>query len=360
MYGYHLLCLYVSKNIPAVSTEVVSQEESEDKNTTVKDISIPAPEEDSKKEHNEPTATPVQQVTVETESDEGLQVAAEIQAGEEEEGAEEMTEEERMTQQLKATDDLVQISEEDGEEDEERDDEPETQCSSQKNNSDHQYFSGDFTKVQAKETDEKFNDREDDIDEMEEEEEEEEQEQVEPRHPLSTVATNFSAQVSEPDAMMNHGEKLDTHLSEDEEVEEEEEEFEEEREDASNKVSPTVVIELQSDDEDEVEEEEEDDGEDEGEEELDEAEDEEMDSVSHRSEVTDESETYDMTRGNLGLLEQAIALKAEQTARSSEESRSPEQLSYHSADERSSKMADTPRRGYYGKSTGGTANALYL
>lgn len=358
-----MLCLYVSKNIPAVSTEVVSQEESEHKNTTVKDISIPTPEEDSKKEYIEPTATPIQQVTVETESDEGLQVAAEIQAGEEEEGdgAEEMTEEERMTQQLKATDDPVQISEEDGEEDEGRDDEPETQCSSQKNNSDHQYFSGDFTKVQAKETDEKFNDREDDIDEVEEEEEEEEQEQeqVEPRHPLSTVATDFSAQVSEPDAMTNHDEKLDTHLSEDEEVEEEEEEFEEEREDASNKVSPTVVIELQSDDEDEVEEEEEDDGEDEGEEELDEAEDEEMDSVSHRSEVTDESETYDMTRGNLGLLEQAIALKAEQTARSSEESRSPEQLSYHSADERSSKMADTPRRGYYGKGTVCTANALY-
>ncbi|XP_053172899.1 myelin transcription factor 1 [Scomber japonicus] len=36
------------------------------------------------------------------------------------------------------------------------------------------------------------------------------------------------------------------------------------------------------------------------------------DSLSHRSTVTDESEMFDMTRGNLGLLEQAIALKAEQ------------------------------------------------
>ncbi|XP_060750724.1 myelin transcription factor 1 isoform X1 [Tachysurus vachellii] len=337
-------------------TEVISQEEPEEKNIEVKDISIPVAEDESKKEHLEPEATPIQQVTVETESEVGLNVAEEIQAGGEEEGdgSEDMTEEERMTQQLKAADDPVQISEGDGEEEEEEenDEEHETQCSSQKNNSDHQYFSGDFNKVQAKETDEKLNDQEDDTDEMEEEEEEEEeeQEQVEPRHSPSTVATSFSAQVSEPDAMTDSGEKPNTHLSEDEEAEEEEEEEDEDEdeEDASNKASPTVVIELQSDDEDEIEEEEEDDGEDEGEEEVDEAEDEEMDSVSHRSEVTDESESYDMTRGNLGLLEQAIAMKAEQTARSSEESRSPEQQSYHSADERSSKIAEnTPRKGYY-------------
>lgn len=36
------------------------------------------------------------------------------------------------------------------------------------------------------------------------------------------------------------------------------------------------------------------------------------DSLSQRSGVTDESELFDMSRGNLGLLEQAIALKAEQ------------------------------------------------
>ena len=40
--------------------------------------------------------------------------------------------------------------------------------------------------------------------------------------------------------------------------------------------------------------------------------DEDEDSLSQRSTVTDESEMFDMTRGNLGLLEQAIALKAEQ------------------------------------------------
>lgn len=36
------------------------------------------------------------------------------------------------------------------------------------------------------------------------------------------------------------------------------------------------------------------------------------DSLSQRSNMTDESEIFDITRGNLGLLEQAIALKAEQ------------------------------------------------
>lgn len=36
------------------------------------------------------------------------------------------------------------------------------------------------------------------------------------------------------------------------------------------------------------------------------------DSLSQRSTMTDESEIFDVTRGNLGLLEQAIALKAEQ------------------------------------------------
>lgn len=36
------------------------------------------------------------------------------------------------------------------------------------------------------------------------------------------------------------------------------------------------------------------------------------DSLSQRSTMTEESEMFDMTRGNLGLLEQAIALKAEQ------------------------------------------------
>lgn len=40
--------------------------------------------------------------------------------------------------------------------------------------------------------------------------------------------------------------------------------------------------------------------------------DDDKDSLSQRSSVTDESETLDVSRGNLGLLEQAIALKAQQ------------------------------------------------
>ncbi|KAJ3586383.1 hypothetical protein NHX12_012781, partial [Muraenolepis orangiensis] len=70
---------------------------------------------------------------------------------------------------------------------------------------------------------------------------------------------------------------------------------------ASSSSSPDV-IEVRSDRSDER------DGENGGEDERDRDE----DSLSQRSAVTDESEMFDMTRGNLGLLEQAIALKAEQ------------------------------------------------
>uniref|UniRef100_A0AAY5ETQ7 Myelin transcription factor 1 domain-containing protein n=1 Tax=Electrophorus electricus TaxID=8005 RepID=A0AAY5ETQ7_ELEEL len=315
-------------------SEECSQEETEDTNAVVEDIPTPAPAEETKKEQVETETTPIQQVTVETESEEGLQVAAEIQAGEEEEAEveEDMTEEERMTQHLKASDEPLQIAEEDVDEDEDQDEEDESQCLSQKNNSDHQYFSGDFNKLQVKETEEKANSQEEEADE---EEEEEEQAHEEPVHSPNALATSSPVQVLGPETMTTSSEKPDTLLSEEEEEEEEEEDEdeEEEREEAPCKASPTVVIELNSEEEDEEEDEDE--------------EEEEVDSVSHRSEVTDESETYDMTRGNLGLLEQAIALKAEQTARSSEESCSPDQHSYHSPDEKNSK--DAARRGYYGK-----------
>uniref|UniRef100_A0A3B5KZE3 Myelin transcription factor 1 domain-containing protein n=1 Tax=Xiphophorus couchianus TaxID=32473 RepID=A0A3B5KZE3_9TELE len=70
-----------------------------------------------------------------------------------------------------------------------------------------------------------------------------------------------------------------------------------------------------AEEEEEEEEEDEDDGaveEEEEEEEEDEDRGEELDRVSEGSGVTDDSENWDMTRGNLGLLEQAIALKAEE------------------------------------------------
>ncbi|XP_073795280.1 myelin transcription factor 1 isoform X8 [Danio rerio] len=320
-----------------------SQVNLEEKETPIRQTS-PVPEIEIEKEEANIESTPIQQITMDTEAEEELQVAEEIQAREEEveEEAEEITEEERVTQQLKETDEPVTTVEEEEEDDEEDEEgEEETQCLSQKNNSDHQYFSGDFGKMQTKETGELERDSEDE-DEEGDEEEEEEQSQVEPSSLMAPVPT-VSAQ--ELDVMTHGNINLDHHLGEDEE----EEEDEDERDDASDKDSPTVVIELGSDGEEEEEEEEEDDGEEE-EEEIDEADDDDLDSMSQRSEVTDDSETYDMTRGNLGLLEQAIALKAEQTGHSSEESYSPEQQPYHSLDDRTSKVMDiAARRAYYGK-----------
>lgn len=321
-----------------ISLEEISQMDSEEKKTPVRETSTPVLESEIEKEEADIEATSIQQLTMDAEAEEGLQVAEEIQAREEEveEEAEEITEEERVTQQLKETDEPVTTVEEE-EEEEEEEGEEETQCLNQKNNSDHQYFSGDFGKIQTKEIGETEKDSEDDEDE--EEDEEEIQSQVEPSSLISPV---HAASAQELDVMTHSNINLNHPLGEDEE-----EEDEEERDDASDKDSPTVVIELGSEGEEEEEEEEEDDGE---EEEPDEADDDELDSMSQRSEVTDDSETYDMTRGNLGLLEQAIALKAKQTGCSSEESYSPEQQCYHSSEERMSKTMDiTARRAYYGK-----------
>ncbi|XP_051517418.1 myelin transcription factor 1-like isoform X3 [Myxocyprinus asiaticus] len=320
-----------------------SQVDQEGNKTTVRDTSSPVRENESEKEQVNTEVTSIQQITMDTETEEELQVAAEIQAREEEveEEGEDITEEERVTQQLKQTEEPVQTVEEEEEEEEEGGEE-ETQCLSQKNNSDHQYYSGDFGKVQTKEIGETEKDSEDDDDEEEEEgDEEEELTPVETSESLMAPVTTALAQELEPHMITHSNIEPDHPLGEDEE---EEEDDEEERDDASDKASHTVVIELGSEGEEE-EEEEEDEGE---EEEADEADDEDLDSMSHRSEVTDDSETYDMTRGNLGLLEQAIALKAEQIGRSSEESLSSEQQHYHSPEERMSQAMDiTARRGYY-------------
>uniref|UniRef100_A0A8C7JCC2 Myelin transcription factor 1 n=1 Tax=Oncorhynchus kisutch TaxID=8019 RepID=A0A8C7JCC2_ONCKI len=127
--------------------------------------------------------------------------------------------------------------------------------------SDHQYSSGDYSRHPAKEEGDEEEEKKGE--EKEEEEEEEEKEEVE----------------------------------EEEEEEEEEEteagEVEEEDHDSHKAPPTTVVIEIRSEEEEEEEEEED-------------------DCLSQGSGVTDDSETWDMTRGNLGLLEQAIALKAEQ------------------------------------------------
>lgn len=76
------------------------------------------------------------------------------------------------------------------------------------------------------------------------------------------------------------------------------------------------------------------------------------DSLSQRSTVTDESEMFDMTRGNLGLLEQAIALKAEQVkpAGPRELLRAPDihHQRYFTMEDRP-KHLDIIRKSYFGK-----------
>ncbi|XP_029994563.1 myelin transcription factor 1 isoform X2 [Sphaeramia orbicularis] len=76
------------------------------------------------------------------------------------------------------------------------------------------------------------------------------------------------------------------------------------------------------------------------------------DSLSQRSTMTEESEMFDMTRGNLGLLEQAIALKAEQVkpAGPRELLRAPDihHQRYFTMDDRP-KHLDVIRKSYFSK-----------
>ncbi|XP_074145041.1 myelin transcription factor 1 isoform X5 [Sminthopsis crassicaudata] len=75
------------------------------------------------------------------------------------------------------------------------------------------------------------------------------------------------------------------------------------------------------------------------------------DAHSQKSAVTDESDMYDMmTRGNLGLLEQAIALKAEQVRVVREPGRLPAEAGKPlPADGKPSRPLDTVRKNYYSK-----------
>lgn len=86
--------------------------------------------------------------------------------------------------------------------------------------------------------------------------------------------------------------------------------------------------------------------------------DDDKDSLSQRSTMTDESEIFDISRGNLGLLEQAIALKAEQVQPAGQRERfcSPDvhQQRYITVEDRP-KHLDALRRSYFNK--GGTQSA---
>ncbi|XP_029576021.1 myelin transcription factor 1 isoform X4 [Salmo trutta] len=329
--------------------------EDTEKEKSVEFDTIAAPEAEALQEDTEAATTTQQQASTEAEGEteaetatdrrkEEVQEVAEIQAAEEEEEEEEeedegTVEEYRTTEQPKGNDETGRTEieekqkEEVGDEEEEEEEgveeekEEERQCVGQEN-SDHQYSSGDYSRHQAK--------VEGDEEEEEEEKEEEEEEEVVHVEPAISLASSTLAQGCEDTEVAPEEVKIGTPLTEEEEEEEEgEEETEagevEEEDQESHKASPTtVVIEIRSEEEEEEEED---------------------DCLSQGSGVTDDSETWDMTRGNLGLLEQAIALKAEQVRGPHDDQQSPEDQRYHSPEDRASKPMDPAmrHRGHHSK-----------
>ncbi|XP_074537390.1 myelin transcription factor 1-like isoform X3 [Halichoeres trimaculatus] len=298
-------------------------------------------------------------------------------------------EEEREVTELKEAEDEEEEEEEAAEEEEEEEEKVEEEQREQRGimleerqmmsqeNSDHQYSSGDY-KHQAKELTEKQSQRDEPEDEEEEEEDEQEEQEVEEeeerdeREVHQEVDTLYTlsphTQGSEAEDSIRE-EKVSTPMTEEEEEddeqegerEEEEEEderqgeeegevlVEEEEEDReSSKGSPTtVVIEVRSEEDDDEEDEEEEE-EDEEEDEEEEGE-EEQDRVSEGSGITDDSENWDMTRGNLGLLEQAIALKAGEVRGGQESQSSPEYHPYSSSSKSSEPATAARRPSHYSK-----------
>ncbi|NXC12615.1 MYT1 factor, partial [Corythaeola cristata] len=162
-------------------------------------------------------------------------------------------------------------------------------------------------KAEAEEED----DEDDDEDEDEEEEEEEEEEDEEEEEEEDEEEEEMTPEVICEEA---------PHTSQDTQKSHCEGQF-------SPKPEYSVIVEVRSDD------------------------DKDDDARSQKSAVTDESEMYDMmTRGNLGLLEQAIALKAEQVKIVREPSRLPgDHVKHFQVDEKQSKPLDSIRKSYYGK-----------
>ncbi|KAM3617750.1 uncharacterized protein V6R79_010519 [Siganus canaliculatus] len=220
-------------------------------------------------------------------------------------------------------------------------------------NSDHLYSSGDYS----------HHVRESTVGQSKREEQEEEEEEEDEREVHQEVDTPYTlsphTQGSETEVSLRE-EKFNTPLAEEEEEEEEEdveqvddkeaeekrqtkgadgeeEEEEDDKEDQnSSKASPpTVVIEVRSEEDEEEED---------AEEEEDEEDGEEQDRVSEGSGITDDSENWDMTRGNLGLLEQAIAMKAEEVKGSQDMQNSPDYHPYSSSS-KISEPGSAARRG---------------
>ncbi|XP_054464907.1 myelin transcription factor 1 [Anoplopoma fimbria] len=285
------------------------------------------------------------QSSEEPEEDGGVRVLRETKEEEEEEADEEKEEEEQQERQENILEEKV----------------IERHMVSQEN-SDHQYSSGDYNH-QAKESTEDQR-KEQEEEEEEEEEEEGEEEEGDEREIHQEIDTPYTlsprTQGSETELSLRE-EKVSTPMTEEEEEDEDEREEEEderqgeevgevdEEEDRdSSKASPTtVVIEVRSeedDDEDDDDEEEE-----EEEEEEEDYEGDEQDRVSEGSGITDDSENWDMTRGNLGLLEQAIALKAEEVKGGQEARSSPDYQPYSTSSKSSEPAAVGRRTAHYSK-----------
>uniref|UniRef100_A0A6Q2Z093 Myelin transcription factor 1 domain-containing protein n=1 Tax=Esox lucius TaxID=8010 RepID=A0A6Q2Z093_ESOLU len=156
---------------------------------------------------------------------------------------------------------VVAREEEHSEEEEEEEEEPQQprEAGMTQRAFDHPYFTGDIHQQQDKA-------------EEDEDEEEYEDERREPEHQARTNQNYNSHRTSPLENYKPHRVSPTQHYT------------------SHKALVASEIIEVHGDDEEEVDD----------------------DSLSQRSTVTDESEMYDMTRGNLGLLEQAIALKAEQ------------------------------------------------
>ncbi|NWV61242.1 MYT1 factor, partial [Malurus elegans] len=164
-------------------------------------------------------------------------------------------------------------------------------------------------KAEAEEEDEEDEEEEDDDEEEEEEEDEEDEEEEEEEE-------DEEEEEMAPEVICEEA----PHTSQDTQKSHCEGQF-------SPKPEYSVIVEVRSDD------------------------DKDDDARSQKSAVTDESEMYDMmTRGNLGLLEQAIALKAEQVKIVREPSRLPgEHVKHFQVEDKQNKPLDSIRKSYYGK-----------
>ncbi|MFT7800959.1 myelin transcription factor 1 isoform X4 [Arapaima gigas] len=219
----------------------------------------------------------------------------------------------RLVAHVKEDDEDKDLDDDEDEEDDEEEEEEEAQFMSKKDNSDHQYFSEDFQKFHTKVVAEKESGSQRQCEGTAEEEGVDE-EGTNARH-LSSGAT---AALRREDEVQSEGQSG-----------------------ASQEASPSVIVELQSKDS-----EKEDNDDENGDDEEDEEDD---DSLSQKSAVTDESEMYDIMKGNLGLLEQAIALKAEQVKSPCETGHTPEHLGYLGMEERSGKPMETIRKSFFSK-----------